>query len=111
PLSLMVWGQGVFSSSPSLIPSTSVEYVYTWSVDRRRMMQRKLTITIADDDYRGLHQQIGRGAISRFIENLVRPHVVKDAALEEEYREAACDSRSEQEALAWIEANLDEALA
>jgi hypothetical protein len=35
-------------------------------------MQRKLTITIADDVYRGLHQQIGRGEISRFIENLVR---------------------------------------
>lgn len=73
-------------------------------------MQRKLTITIADDVYRGLHHQIGRGEISRFIENLVRPHVVTDAALEEEYRDAARDSRAEQEALEWIEANLDEAL-
>ena len=47
-------------------------------------MQRKLTITIADYVYRGLHNHVGRGAISRFIENLVRPHVVLDSALEEE---------------------------
>lgn len=73
-------------------------------------MQRKLTITIADDVYRGLHQQIGRGEISRFIENLVRPHVVGDQELEAEYREAAADLESESEALDWLEANLDEAL-
>ena len=73
-------------------------------------MQRKLTITIADDVYRGLHQQIGRGEISRFIESLVRPHVVDDQALEAEYREAARDTEAEAEALSWIETNLDEAL-
>jgi len=73
-------------------------------------MQRKLTITIADDVYRGLHQQIGRGEISRFIEGLVRPHIVDDRALAEEYREAARDSEAEQEAREWIEANVDEAL-
>ena len=71
-------------------------------------MQRKLTITIADDVYRGLHQRVGRGEISRFIEELVRPHVVTEQALEEEYREAARDSAAEQEAVEWIESNLDE---
>lgn len=73
-------------------------------------MQRKLTITVADDVYRGLHQRVGRGEISRFIENLVRPHVVTDSALEAEYREAAKDAEAEQEAFEWIEANPDEAL-
>jgi hypothetical protein len=73
-------------------------------------MQRKLTISIADDVYRGLHQQIRRGEISRFIQNPVRPHVVSDQALEAEYREAAQDAEAETEALAWIEANVDEAL-
>lgn len=73
-------------------------------------MQRKLTITIADDVYRGLHQHIGRGDISRFIEDLVRPHVVTDDALEAAYREAAQDAEAEREALDWIEANVDEAL-
>lgn len=74
-------------------------------------MQRKLTITIADEVYRGLHHHIGRGEISRFIESLVRPHVVNDSALEDQYREAAMDSEAEREALEWVEANLDEALA
>jgi hypothetical protein len=73
-------------------------------------MQRKLTITIADDVYRGLHQQIGRGEISRFIENLVRPYVVTTDELEAEYRAAAEDTAAEQEAMDWIEANVDEAL-
>ncbi len=73
-------------------------------------MQRKLTITIADDVYRGLHQQIGRGEISRFIENLVRPYVVTTDALEAEYRAAAEDEAAEREAMEWIEAQVDEAL-
>jgi len=75
-------------------------------------MHRKLTITVADDVYEGLHQTVGRGSISRFIEDLVRPHVVSDSedALLAEYREAAADAAAEAEALAWIEANLDEAL-
>ena len=73
-------------------------------------MQRKLTITIADEVYRGLHQQIGRGAISRFIENLVRPYVVATDELEAEYRTAAEDAAAEQEAMDWIETCVDEAL-
>ena len=73
-------------------------------------MHRKLTITIADDVYRGLHHKVGRGQISRFIENLVRPHVVTDSELEAAYREAAQDAEAEREALEWIEAGVDEAL-
>jgi len=73
-------------------------------------MQRKLTITIADDVYRGLHHKVGRGEISRFIENLVRPYVVTENALEMAYREAAQDTVAEEEAWIWIEANVDEAL-
>ena len=74
-------------------------------------MQRKLTITIADEVYRGLHHRIGRGEISRFIENLVRPYVVTDDALEAEYREAAQDEQAEQEALEWIETDINEGTA
>jgi len=73
-------------------------------------MHRKLTITIADDVYCGLHRHVGRGEISRFIEELVRPHVITDSTLEAEYREAAADVEAEHEALEWIEANPDEAL-
>ena len=73
-------------------------------------MQRKLTSTIADDVYQGLHQQIGCGEISRFIENVVRPYLVTTDGLEAEYRVAAEDASAEREATDWIEANVDEVL-
>ena len=41
-------------------------------------MQKKLTITIDEDVYAGLYRVVGRRKISRFIESLVRPHVVDD---------------------------------
>ena len=40
-------------------------------------MQKKLTITVDEDVYEGLHKKIGRCKISKFVEELVRPHVVK----------------------------------
>jgi hypothetical protein len=73
-------------------------------------MHRKLTITIEEDVYQGLHQTVGRGGISRFIEDLVRPHVTSDSALEEAYREMAADAEREREALVWIEAGVDDGL-
>jgi hypothetical protein len=39
-------------------------------------MQKKLTITLDERVYDGLHSAIGRRGISRFIESLVRPFVV-----------------------------------
>ncbi len=73
-------------------------------------MHRKLTLTIDDEVYRGLHSRVGRGRISQFVEDLVRPHVVETDQLEALYREAAQDAELEAEALAWIEASPDEAL-
>jgi predicted CopG family antitoxin len=74
------------------------------------VIHRKLTITVADDVYRGLHQKVGRGQISSFIEELVRPHVVRDEELEAAYREMVQDHEREREAYDWIEANVDKAL-
>jgi len=65
-------------------------------------MQKKLTITVDEAVYDGLHRRIGRGRISQFIENLVRPHVVKDA-LSEGYAAMARDEQRESKALAWSE--------
>ena len=39
-------------------------------------MHKKLTITLDDAVYDGLHAIIGRGKISRFLNDLARPHVV-----------------------------------
>ena len=40
-------------------------------------MHKKLTLTIDEAVYEGLHKEIGPRKISQFIEDLVRPHVLK----------------------------------
>lgn len=65
-------------------------------------MHRKLTITIEQEVYEGLHRVIGRGRISAFLNALARPHVVEED-LEKAYREMAEDSVRETEALEWSE--------
>jgi predicted CopG family antitoxin len=65
-------------------------------------MNRKLTITVSEAVYEGLHRTIGRRRISQFIERLARPHVVPQD-LEASYREMAADQAREQEALEWSE--------
>ena len=63
---------------------------------------KKLTITIDDEVYRGLHTVIGRGNISRFLNNMARPHVVS-SDIEAGYRAMAADKEREEEALVWSE--------
>jgi hypothetical protein len=68
-------------------------------------MQKKLTITLDEHVYRGLHTVIGRRRISQFIESLVRPHVMtKD--LEIAYQQMAQEESREAEALEWAEARV-----
>ena len=66
-------------------------------------MNRKLTITVSEAVYEGLHRTIGRRRISQFIEKLARPHVVP-RDIEASYRDMAADQAREQEALEWSEA-------
>lgn len=68
-------------------------------------MQKKLTITINEEVYLGLHKVIGPRKISKFIEELARPHVLKHE-LESAYKEMAKDRVREKEALKWSEATL-----
>jgi predicted CopG family antitoxin len=68
-------------------------------------MHKKLTITVDEQVYDGLHRVIGRQKISQFIETLVRPHVVPED-LTAAYREMAADERREAEAAEWAEATL-----
>lgn len=65
-------------------------------------MQKKLTITVDDKVYEGLHKTIGPRKISKFIEELVRPHVVRPN-LELAYSQMAKDKKRETEALEWAE--------
>lgn len=66
-------------------------------------MQKKLTITLDEQVYEGLHKVIGRRRISEFIESLLRPHVM-DTDLEAGYQQMAQDEDHETEALEWAEA-------
>jgi len=70
-------------------------------------MQKKLTITIDEQVYEGLHAVIGRRRISRFIEDLVRPYVLYQE-LEPAYKQMAQDEEREVEALEWAEATVGE---
>jgi hypothetical protein len=70
-------------------------------------MQKKLTITVDERVYDGLHSVVGRRRISRFIESLVRPFVLgKDLDLA--YQQMAQEETREAEALEWAEATLDD---
>ena len=68
-------------------------------------MRKKLTITVDERVYEGLHSVIGRRNISGFIESLVRPHVV-GADMEVGYRQMAQDEAREADALQWAEATV-----
>jgi len=65
-------------------------------------MQKKLTITVDEAVYEGLHKIIGPRKISKFVQELVRPHVVR-SNLESAYAEMAKDRKREKEALEWAE--------
>ncbi len=70
-------------------------------------MHKKLTITVDENVYEGLHRVIGRQRISQFIETLVRPHVLSRDLLDA-YREMANDERREAEAGEWAEATVSD---
>jgi len=65
-------------------------------------MSKKLTITVDDDVYEGLHSVVGRRRISRFLNDLARPHVISREVVEG-YRAMAADEQRESEALEWVE--------
>lgn len=66
-------------------------------------MQKKLTISLNELVYDELCRVVGRGNISKFIENLVKPRLESNG-LDAAYSEMAADSVREQEALEWSNA-------
>jgi len=68
-------------------------------------MQKKLTLSIDEEVYEGLHKVIGQRKISRFIEELVRPHVLKKD-MYSAYKDMAADKIRESEALEWAEGTI-----
>ena len=65
-------------------------------------MTKKLTITVQDEVYAGLHSVIRRRRISRFRNDLARPHVTW-RELGNAYRAMAADEEREREAAEWVD--------
>jgi hypothetical protein len=72
-------------------------------------MNRKLTITVSEAVYEGLHRTIGRRRISQSLEKLARPHVLPQDT-EAAYRDMAADQAREQEALECCEGVVGDSL-
>ena len=64
-------------------------------------MQKKLTLMIDQEVYDGLQRVVGPRKISRFVEDLVRPHVLEQDLYADTVREA--------EALDWAESTFGDA--
>ena len=59
-------------------------------------MQKKLTLTVDVEVYEGLRKIIGPRKISKFIEDLVRPHVVRPN-LESAYAKMAKEKKGKMQ--------------
>ena len=70
-------------------------------------MQKKLTVTVDEDVYEGLRKTIGPRKISKFIEQVVRPYVIRPN-LESDYADMAKDKKREKEATEWAEMSFKE---
>lgn len=66
-------------------------------------MQKKLTISLNEMVYDELCRVVGRGNISKFIENLIKPKLQAND-LDSAYSEMAADSVRERDALEWANA-------
>jgi hypothetical protein len=65
-------------------------------------MAKKLTITVDDEVYEGLRSMVGPRRISRFLNDLARPHVMPREMVDG-YRAMAADEAREREAAEWAE--------
>ncbi len=68
-------------------------------------MQKSLTISVDERLYEGLHEKVGRGHISQFVEELVRPHIFSQD-IQAAYKQMAQDESRESEALEWAETTI-----
>jgi predicted CopG family antitoxin len=78
-------------------------------------MAKKLTITVSNEVYEGLHRRIGRRKISRFIDALARRHVVEKpeafrGSLADAYRSMSADEEAAREARDWTEGLIGDTL-
>ncbi|MFM2344983.1 MAG: hypothetical protein RLZZ210_1595 [Pseudomonadota bacterium] len=63
-------------------------------------MHKKLTISIDEEIYEALYLNVGKRQISKFIERLIKPHLL-NTSLEDGYKAMANDEEREQNAQIW----------
>jgi hypothetical protein len=66
----------------------------------KTIMQQKMTITIDKEVYDALYRVVGKGNISKYLENLARPLVLTED-LASAYQAMAADTDRENTALEW----------
>lgn len=71
------------------------------------MAHKKLTITLDEAVYDGLYRTIGRGKMSQYIEDLLRPNVM-GADLRASFAALALDEEHNREAAEWDSIDLAE---
>ena len=67
-------------------------------------MHKRMTITLDEAVYEGLYRTVGKRRMSQVIEDLLRPHGLGGASLDEGYKAMAADREREAEALEWCNA-------
>ena len=68
-------------------------------------MTKELTVMVDDEVYAGLHTVVGQRRISRFLNDLARPHVTK-RELAEACRALVTDQERERKAAEWVDKHL-----
>lgn len=72
-------------------------------------MSRELVITLDEAVYQRLHERAGRDGMSRFIEDILRPHLLTPEDVEAGYRDLASDPERERAAAEWADALVGDA--
>jgi hypothetical protein len=66
-------------------------------------VKRKLTVTVSESIYEALYRQVGKGQITKFIENVVSANLdLTDESLEAGYRAMMADTEQEKETEEWL---------
>ena len=66
-------------------------------------MHKRITITLDEAVYDGLHRTVAKRKMSQFIEDLLKP-LVLDTSLDEGYKAMASDTLREAQAAEWCNA-------
>jgi len=82
--------------------STEVVFCFREDFTYGHAMRQKVTIARDEAVHDGLNTLVERGNTSKFIEDLVRPHVL-GGQLDAGYRAMAADAAREDEAREWID--------